>query len=102
MNIKNVSSPDINCVLYFEDSKGETKYFGYQKDVVPYFKNISIINSRNQANLIERFNPPVFENTRTLSIPVNKKHAPSAGMVVMVTLDRDFFYTSDKNTVAYE
>ena len=75
---------------------GEDKYYGYIKDDETYFKNISIINSRNNANLAQRFKAPVFENTRTLAIPVES--SLTAGMNVMVTIEKDFFRSVEYNS----
>ena len=91
-DVNKITSLDVDCVLYYETFDGSKKYFGYQKGGERHFKNISIINKSNGANIIDRFNPPMFENASTLSIPVNREHAPNAGMNVMVTIDKEFFY----------
>ena len=78
-------------------SDGSKKYYGYKKDDgTVYFKNISITNSRNGANLNDRFAGPVFENHKTLSIPVDRKNPLAPGTNVMVTLNKDFFYETDE------
>ncbi len=78
-------------------SDGSKKYYGYKKDDgTVYFKNISITNSRNGANLNDRFAGPVFENRKTLSIPVDRKNPLAPGTNVMVTLNKDFFYETDE------
>lgn len=91
-DVNKITSLDVDCVLYYETFDGSKKYFGYQKGGERHFKNISIINKSNGANILDRFNPPIFENASTLSIPVNREHAPNAGMNVMVTIDKEFFY----------
>ncbi len=75
---------------------GEQRYYGYKKDGETFFKNISIINSRNNANIINRFKAPVFENARTLIIPVQESLSP--GMNIMVTIDKNFFRSVEYNS----
>ena len=76
------------------------KYYGYVKDGKTYFKNISIINSRNNANLADNFKAPVFENARTLSIPLKDGASLSAGLNVQVTIDKDFYRSQDNKKVS--
>lgn len=83
--------------LLSSDVKGITKYYGYEKDGETFYKNISIINSRNNTNLNDQFKAPVFENPRTLSIPVESL-AP--GLNIQVTIEKDFFRLQDGKKVS--
>ena len=74
------------------------KYYGYEKNDETFFKNISIINSRNNANLNDKFNAPLFENARTLSIPVKDKLNP--GLNIQVTIEKGFYRTQDEKKVS--
>ena len=100
------------------------KVYGYQDDAGNvFFKNISIMNSRNSANLANHFKKPIFENPRTLSIPikdkeyeknadgsiktgadgkpiVSKDYSLAPGTNVIVTIEKDFFRTVDKKAVS--
>ena len=74
-----------------------TRYYGYKYTVENdgitkeycNFKNITIINSATNENISGNFKAPVFESPRKLSIPI--KESLTAGMNVMVTLEKDFF-----------
>lgn len=100
------------------------KVYGYQDDAGNvFFKNISIMNSRNGANLANHFKKPIFENPRTLSIPikdkeykkdengdiqngsdgkpiVEKDYSLAPGTNVIVTIEKEFFRTIDKKAVS--
>lgn len=73
-------------------------WYGYKKNGETFFKNISIINSRNGANLIDKFKPPVFENPRTLTIPVAGDLSP--GLNIQVTIEKGFHRSQDGKTVS--
>lgn len=76
----------------------DVRYYGYEKGAETYFKNISIVNSVNNENLVGNFKAPVFENPRKLSIPISE--SLTAGLNVMVTLDKDFFRLEEGKEVA--
>lgn len=73
-------------------------WYGYKKNGETFFKNISIINSRNGANLNDKFKPPVFENPRTLTIPV--AGVLSAGLNIQVTIEKDFHRSQNGKPVS--
>ena len=91
---------DFDCVLYYENADGIKKYYGYQKGGQRYFKNITIVNKANKSNIIDRFSYPIFQNASTLSIPVNRNRPLAAGVNVMVTLDKGFFYKLNDKDIA--
>lgn len=74
-------------------SKG--KYYGYKKDGLTYYKNISLTNKKTGENLNDKFEAPVFENASTLTIPASKKEGKIIDdyTQVLVTLEKDFFYS---------
>lgn len=78
--------------------RGEQKYYGYIKDGTTYFKNVTIINSRNNASITDRFSAPIFENARTLAIPVKSTNALAPGMNVMVTIEKDVYRSVEYNS----
>ena len=73
-------------------------WYGYTKNGETFFKNISIINSRNGANLNDKFKPPVFDNPRTLTIPVAEEL--SAGLNIQVTIEKDFHRSQNGKPVS--
>lgn len=76
----------------------EQKHYGYKQDGKIFFKNILITNSRNDENINNCFKAPVFENTRTLAIPVDRSSPIAPGVRVAVSLSEGFFYTiNDKD-----
>lgn len=98
--LKEESPLDFDCVVYYTASDGTKKYFGYQKNGERYLKNISIVNSRNDANMNARFKAPIFENPRTLSIQAYRDNPLAPGTNVMVTLDKNFFYSLDDKEIS--
>ena len=60
------------------NSKGENQvvYKGYKKDGKLYFKNVCITNNRNGVILNEWFEPPVFEDKRSLVIKIKRVEDP--------------------------
>lgn len=88
--------PD-NVTLLSKDPDAEKpKYYGYQVDEdTKVFKNISIVNSRNNKNITAKFKAPIFENPRTLSIPVESSLSP--GMNVMVSFEKGFYRSVEYN-----
>jgi len=67
-------------------------HYGYKKNSDIFYKNISIKDYRNGRNLNNRFNAPVFENSKTLSITQNKKNEIDNYSQIIVTLEKDFCY----------
>ncbi|HAC32742.1 MAG TPA: hypothetical protein DCF70_08980, partial [Treponema sp.] len=75
--------------------KREGKYYGYIKDGLTYYKNISLINKKTGENLNDKFKEPVFENASTLTIAASKEKGKIIDdyTQVLVTLEKDFFYS---------
>ncbi|MBR4630984.1 MAG: hypothetical protein IKO57_11190 [Treponema sp.] len=69
------------------------KVYGYKKDGVTHFKNISIINKKTGADITGCFAAPMFENKSSLSISVREKTALDDYTNVLVTIEKGFFYT---------
>ena len=87
---------------------GEEKFYGYKiqrqsSDKYDYFyKNVSLKDNDSGENLNEFFNPPRFDNKRTLSIFAIKdansvSHLKDYSQII-VTLEKDFFYKKDNMT----
>ncbi len=77
----------------------EQKHYGYIQDGQTFFKNILITNSRNDENINNCFKAPVFENTRTLAIPVDRRSPIAPGVRVAVSLSEGFFYTINNKDI---
>lgn len=82
-----------------KDKSDPDKIYGYTKNGLNYFKNISIVNNYDGSNLLEYFDAPVFENAKTLSVPVKTSNPVPSYTQVLVTLEKDFFYRHDKARV---
>ena len=75
--------------------KREGKYYGYIKDGLTYYKNISLTNKKTGENLNDKFKEPVFEDKSTLTIAASKEKGKIIDdyTQVLVTLEKDFFYS---------
>ena len=86
---------ELNSIAYERLLKTENttngKVYGYVRANKTFFKNISVVNNYDGSSLLEHFEPPVFENGRTLSIPVKNDNLLPAYTQVLVTIDKDFF-----------
>ena len=88
---------------------GEEKFYGYKiqrqsSDEYDYFyKNVSLKDNDSGENLNKFFNPPHFDNKRTLSIfalkDENSQSPLGDYLQILVTLEKDFFYKEDNQTV---
>ncbi len=93
-------------------SSTNNKYFGYVKDSLTFYKNISIrnnnVSSVNPLGIITQyFKEPTFDNPRTLSIGVDdKEHIPSYIQILVNVgkiegeIGNGFFYTKDDKVVS--
>lgn len=85
----------------FKCSDTTGKAYGYTKLVggklLTCFKNITITDE-NGNNLLDKFNEPVFETSRILSI-VPKKDALDEWTQIHVTLDKDFYYEENDKPI---
>ncbi|MBR0487873.1 MAG: hypothetical protein IJJ70_09275, partial [Treponema sp.] len=70
-------------------------HYGYIKNGLTYFKNISFTNKKTGENLNDKFEAPVFEDKSTLTIPASKEEGKIIDdyTQVLVTLEKDFFYS---------
>lgn len=84
----------------------ELKYYGYKVAYGPpkaqkyryYYKNITITDE-NGENLCSKFNMPIFENPRKLSISPNQESPLVPWTQICVTLDKSFFYEKEGKVV---
>lgn len=78
-------------------------YYGYKNEDEVVYKNITIINSNNSENIIDCFNPPVFENPRTLTIGVHRESDKSVKIQkysqILVTINENMFYWQEGKNV---
>ena len=74
-------------------------HYGYKKDGKIFFKNILITNSRTDENINEYFKAPIFENARTLSIPVDKANPLLEGLRVSVLVKDEVFYKKNGKNI---
>jgi len=92
--------------LLYDGDMGE--YYGYmytnensEKEYV--YKNISIVNSNTAENLIQCFDPPYFENPRTLSMKVHRDDENNVSITkysqILVTINENMFYYQDGKNV---
>lgn len=84
----------------YADSPENTKCYGYEKGGQKFYKNILITNSKNDINLNKSFSIPVFENPRTLSIPVDKTYPLTEGVRVSILLSDAFFTKKEGKDVS--
>ena len=80
---------------------GETKYYGYTKGGKTFFRNIILSNNKTGDNINDRFEAPVFESPRVLSIFASKKsgHILDDFTQVLVEVEKGFFYTEQEKNV---
>ena len=84
-----------------ESSTDKGRYCGYTTSTgETFYKNIQIIDKRSNINIAQYFGAPTFEDAATLFIPVKDPDALKAGMVVIVTINKDFYYTKEKVPVS--
>ncbi len=88
-----ITEEDFLSTFVEDEADAQKKYYGYKKDDKVYFKNINIKNNMTGESLNNSFGIPVFENERTLSIPVVNKTALEDFTQVLVTIEKGFFYT---------
>ena len=98
--------------LLYDCDNGE--YFGYmytqngKKEYV--YKNISIINTITGENLISYYDPPYFENARTLSLKVHRDYTYNNGVSnstvalprntqLLVAINENMFYDQDGKNI---
>lgn len=74
-------------------SNSNQNHYGYKKDNEVFFKNITIKNGKTGENINNCFDQPIFENTRSLTIPVKEKNSLDDFTQVFVTIERGFYYT---------
>jgi len=74
-------------------SNANQNHYGYKKADEIFFKNILIKNGKTGENINNCFSQPIFENTRTLTIPVKEKNSLKDFTQVFVTIERGFYYT---------
>ncbi len=90
--------------LLFVIINNEAKYYGYierigtKQRAYYHFKNITITDGEG-SNLLAKFDPPLFENPRMLSISP-KKNELLEWMEICVTLDKNFFYEKDGKEIS--
>ena len=79
-----------------ESSMFPGRYYGYEitegNETTKVLKNIEITDKRSGKNIAKYFEEPVFEDPTTLFIPVKTWKSITAGMIVIVTVSKDFFY----------
>ncbi len=103
---------DIEFLYTYDD--GKNKAYGYRQVIKQigedeegspiyeygdyFYKNILITENRNGTNITKYYNPPVFDNPRTLSISVTRNSDKSVNIPtysqILVNLDKGFFYSS--------
>ena len=79
-----------------ESSMYPGRYYGYEitkgNETIKVLKNIEITDKRSGKNIAKFFDEPTFEDPTTLFIPVKTWKSLTAGMIVIVTVSKDFFY----------
>ncbi|MBQ4378437.1 MAG: hypothetical protein II821_04500 [Treponema sp.] len=70
-------------------------HYGYIKNGLTYYKNISLTNKKTGENLNDKFGAPVFEDESTLTIPASKEEGKTLDDYthVLVTIEKGFFYS---------
>ena len=80
-----------------DNGEPQTVYKGYKKDGQTFLKNIIITNNRDGTNLNECFEPPVFEDKRSLLI---KAKSVEEYTQILVTIEKGMSYIRDGKPVA--
>lgn len=90
-----------------DPTKPDEKHYGYvirdeNDEIVDIiYKNIKIQNNRDiSINLLEHYEKPYFENSKTLIIPAKLNNYPSGGTTLLVTLDKSFATMEDGKPVS--
>ena len=85
--------------LFEDERNGKKVYFGYKKDGITYFKNISIKNYESNEFLNECFDRPRFETPTLLIIAANRSKAIPDYAIVHVSLEKDLSYKVEEKSV---
>ncbi len=85
-----------------EGGEEETVYKGYKKDGNVFFRNIMISDNRSGANLNYCFEPPYFENERSLIVRV--KRSGSLPLIpnytqILVSVEKGMSYRQEEKSV---
>ena len=91
------------------NGENQVVYKGYKKSGKVYFKNVSISNNRTEENLNEWFEPPAFEDKRSLVIKVKRvEDSENPGTYnllvqnftqILVNIEKGMSYLCDEKTV---
>lgn len=86
--------------FHFKDSSiYDGKAYGYQVGDKIILKNIEIVDKResdeNKKHIEKYFGEPVFEDPTTIYIPVIKPDKITTGMIIIVSANKEFYYTDD-------
>ena len=93
LNLTDKNNPALLKTTITQDQTEQTKYYGYKKEGITYFKNISITAAETGQNLTGFFKAPVFETQTKLVIKVaDYESLPDFGEI-KVEIGKDFFYT---------
>lgn len=79
---------------------GQTKIYGYKKGGETFYKNVSLVNNKTGVNIAHLFDPPVFENKRTMVITTKDKiNGIDNFTQVLVTIEKGIFYEFDGKAI---
>ena len=93
LNLTDKNDPALLKTIITQDQTEQTKYYGYKKEGITYFKNISITAAETGQNLTGFFKAPVFETQTKLVVKVaDCASLPDFGEI-KVEIGKDFFYT---------
>lgn len=84
----------LSDVSEFLTENGNT--YGYIKNGVTYFKNISITNDETGESILNHYKMPYIEGGKTLVVPAkSSSEAPKAGSGISVEISNNFYYTKN-------
>ena len=93
LNLTDKNDPALLRTTITKDEAEQTKYYGYIKDGITYYKNITITASETGESLTGFFEAPTFVVENKLVINVKDFNSLPDYGEIQVELDKDFFYT---------
>ena len=91
-------------ISFLPSKKTQGRFYGYKKLATDniteeyFFKNISFVDNETNENLTSHYDEPYFATPKMLTINTNKDIPIGDYTPILVTIDKNFFYTFDDGT----
>ena len=88
-------------ITFLPSKKTQGRFYGYKKLATDniteeyFFKNISFVDNETNENLTNHYDEPYFATPKMLTINTNKDNPIGDYTPILVTIDKNFFYTFD-------